>query len=94
MLGIFVEGGLCQAVDNLNPAKQCANGTRAIFHSLSFEGATPEAVLAAERRGGFCEVLLEEPPLSVNFELSVDSSARAAWPAGETCIPDAEIQLS
>ena len=87
MLGIFVEGGLCQAVDNLNPAKQCANGTRAIFHSLSFEGATPEAVLAAERRGGFCEVLLEEPPLSVNFELSVDSSARAAWPAGETCIP-------
>ena len=53
MLGIFVEGGLCQAVDNLNPAKQCANGTRAIFHSLSFEGATPEAGLPLSGGAGF-----------------------------------------
>ena len=49
------------------PTKGLANGTAATFHSLTFEGETPAEYADALERGGFHEIVLDAPPLSVNI---------------------------
>ena len=84
----FVVGAPCMIVDNINPAMGAANGTRATFHSLSFaEGRAPDELADAERRGGYHEVVLDAPPLTINYELELDDTARAHWPPEQTLVP-------
>ena len=65
----FVVGAPAMLLSNAagQPTKRLANGSPAIFHSLTFEGETPREYDEALERGGFHEIVLDEPPLSVNI---------------------------
>ena len=69
--GVFVRGAPAMLTANIQPTKFLVNGACGYMHSLSFPDEAPE-VLVTEASGlGFRRVVLEEPPLTVNFQLSL-----------------------
>ena len=73
----FVVGAPAMLLSNAagQPTKHLANGSPAEFHSLTFQGDTPDAYAAALQRGGFSEVVLDTPPLSVNIVPKLEQRA-------------------
>ena len=69
LMANFVYGAPAMLLSNAagQPTKGLANGTMATFHSLTFEGETPAAYANALEQGGFHEIVLDAPPLSVNI---------------------------
>ena len=69
LMATFVHGAPAMLLSNAagQPTKGLANGTTATFHSLTFEGETPAAYADALEQGGFHEIVLDAPPLSVNI---------------------------
>ena len=65
----FVAGAPAMLLSNAagQPTKRLANGSPATFHSLTFEGETPDDYEAALEAGGFHEIVLDAAPLSVNI---------------------------
>jgi hypothetical protein len=69
--GVFVRGAPAMLTANIQPTKFLVNGACGYMHSLSFPDEAPE-VLVTEASGlGFRRVVLEEPPLTVNFQFSL-----------------------
>ena len=66
-MATFVAGAPAMLLSNLQPTKRLANGSKVNYHSLTFKGETPAAYADALKRGGFHEIVLDEPPLSINI---------------------------
>jgi len=69
--GMFVGGAPAVLTENINATKLLTNGTCGYMHSLSFAGTPPAEVAHALDAPGFSIVILEEPPLSVNFQVTL-----------------------
>ena len=69
LMANFVYGAPAMLLSNAagQPTKGLANGTMATYHSLTFEGETPAEYTDALEQGGFHEIVLDAPPLSVNI---------------------------
>ena len=76
----FVEGAPVNLTDTIMATRKLVNGTPGLLDSLSFRnGTVPDALDRAYDVGGYVEVTLEEPPLSVNVR--VGSKANAERPS-------------
>ncbi len=76
LTALFVRGAPAQMLFNLAPGRGLANGTRGTYHSVCLtpeqQGVVESAMQAASYVAGDI-ILLDEPPISINFEL--DASA-------------------
>ena len=57
--------------ENTQPTKYLVNGTSGYMHSLSFSGDPPVELTDAMAATGFSLVILEEPPLCINFQVTL-----------------------
>ena len=94
MMFVFVRGGPAFVTDNIGKSYGIANGTKAVFHSLTFSPEAPPALvkeamdmIAAARGGDVID--LPVIPRSVNVELVREAEEEAAfpWPAACTLVP-------
>ena len=69
--GIFVRGAPAMLTQNIQPTKFLVNGAYGYMHSLSFSEGAPEELEPQASSTGFRHVILDEPPLSINFQLTL-----------------------
>jgi len=69
--GTFVRGAPAMLTENIQSTKYLANGASGHLHSLTFQAPPPADVAAALARHEFTDIVLDEPPLCVNFQLTL-----------------------
>ena len=69
--GAFVRGAPAMLSENIQPTKFLVNGAAGFMHSLSFPEEPPAEFSETLARPGFSIVHLAEPPLSVNFQVTL-----------------------
>jgi len=69
--GAFVRGAPAMLTENIQPTKLLANGACGYMHSLSFLDDEPPEWADAAAAPGYSLVLLDDPPLAVNFQLTL-----------------------
>ena len=67
--GVFVRGAPAMLTQNIQPTKFLVNGAWGYMHSLSFSDEAPEELATHVSGLGFRQVVLEEPPLTISFQL-------------------------
>ena len=67
--GTFVRGAPAMLTENIQSTKYLVNGASGHMHSLSFRGGPPPALSDGLLTGAYEEIILEEPPLCINFQL-------------------------
>jgi hypothetical protein len=87
--GTFVRGAPAMLTENIQPTKYLVNGASGYMHSLSFRGDPPAAVADGLRAGAYEEIILEEPPLCVNFQLNLPDGDDGA--DIDSLVPDAIV---
>ena len=67
--GTFVRGAPAMLTENIQSTKYLVNGANGHMHPLSFRGDPPHALSDGLLTGAYEEIILEEPPLCINFQL-------------------------
>jgi hypothetical protein len=76
----FIEGCECYITKNINAALRLANGTRAVYHSITPRDEEQEAEIrdkTAASSGIGSVISLSKPPLSVNIQLKDEETSPA-----------------
>ena len=68
---MFVRGAPAMLTENIQPTKYLVNGASGYLHSLSFTGDPPLELADAHAVPGYTQVILNEPPLCVNFQITL-----------------------
>jgi hypothetical protein len=68
---VFVRGAPAMMTENIQPTKYLVNGACGYMHSLSFSADAPAELTDALAAPGYSVVILPEPPLCVNFQVSL-----------------------
>ena len=66
-----MRGAPSMLTENTQSTKYLVNGARGFMHSLSFSGDAPTELTEAMAAPGFSLVMLDEPPLTINFQLTL-----------------------
>ena len=101
--GYWVLGAPCMLSRNVNPLLGLANGSDAVYHSLTFEKSGGAYSTSNGESGrfaggctvvpdlGFCEVTLEQPPYSVNVCPVLNEDQRSRYAPGQSLVSGPNI---
>ena len=64
-----MRGAPAMLTENIQPTKILVNGASGDMHSLTFAEQVPGDVVEAVDTAGYKQIVLDEPPLSINFQL-------------------------
>ena len=87
--GAFVRGAPAMLTQNIQPTKFLVNGASGYMHSLSFPGQEPAELAPQASTSGYRRVILDEPPLTMNFQLTLPESDDGV--GIETLVEDAVV---
>ena len=69
--GTSRRGAPAMLTENIQPTKYLVNGASGYMHSLSFRGDPPAAVADGLLGGAYEEIILEDPPMCINFQVNL-----------------------
>ena len=87
--GAFVRGAPAMLTQNIQPSNFLVNWACGFMHSLSFENGPPQELADTLATPGFCLVHLDEPPLCVNFQVTLPDADDGA--GIESLVPEAVV---
>ena len=75
------QGAPINLTSTIRSVRKLVNGSPGLLDSLSFRGGViPSELEEAYRAGGYCEIVLDEPPLAVNVRVGGKTSPNGSAP--------------